>query len=77
MTQGLALDVAQMQRHKDLIVQNLTKGVAGLLKSNGVEVVTGTATLQAGKILQVTDAADQVSTVAAEHIILAPGSSPG
>ena len=76
MTQGLALDVAQMQRHKDLIVQNLTKGVAGLLKSNGVEVVTGTATLQAGKILQVTDAADQVSTVAAEHIILAPGSSP-
>ena len=48
MTQGLALDVAQMQRHKDLIVQNLTKGVAGLLKSNGVEVVTGTATLQAG-----------------------------
>ena len=76
MAQGLALDVAQMQRHKDLIVQNLTKGVAGLLKSNGVEVVTGTASLQAGKILQVTDAADQVSTVAAEHIILAPGSSP-
>ncbi|MDA9281607.1 dihydrolipoyl dehydrogenase [Pseudomonadales bacterium] len=76
MTQGLALDVAQMQRHKDLIVQNLTKGVAGLLKSNGVEVVTGTATLLAGKILKVTDAAGQVSTIAAAHIILAPGSNP-
>ena len=76
MTQGLALDVAQMQRHKDLIVQNLTKGVAGLLKSNGVEVVTGTATLQAGKILKVTDAAGEVSTIAAAHIILAPGSNP-
>ena len=76
MTQGLALDVAQMQRHKDLIVQNLTKGVAGLLKSNGVEVVTGTATLIAGKILKVTDAAGEVSTIAAAHIILAPGSNP-
>ena len=75
-TQGLALDVPQMQRHKDTIVQNLTKGVSGLLKSNGVEVVTGTATLQAGKLLQVTNRDGQVSTIAAEHIILAPGSNP-
>jgi dihydrolipoamide dehydrogenase len=70
------LDVAQMQRHKDTIVQNLTKGVAGLLKSNGVEVVSGTASLQAGKRLQVTDVAGRASMIAAEHIILAPGSNP-
>ena len=76
MTEGLALDVAQMQRHKDTIVQNLTKGVAGLLKSNGVEVVSGTASLQAGKRLQVTDVAGRASMIAAEHIILAPGSNP-
>jgi len=76
MTEGLALDVAQMQRHKDTIVQNLTKGVAGLLKSNGVEVVSGTASLQAGKRLQVTDVAGRESIIAAEHIILAPGSNP-
>ena len=76
MTEGLALDVAQMQRHKDTIVQNLTKGVAGLLKSNGVEVVSGTASLQAGKRLQVTDVAGRTSMIAAEHIILAPGSNP-
>ena len=75
-TKGVELDVAQMQRHKDTIVHNLTKGVAGLLKSNGVEVVTGTASLQAEKKLQVTDAVGQVSEIVATHIILAPGSNP-
>lgn len=75
-TKGVELDVAQMQRHKDTIVHNLTKGVAGLLKSNGVEVVTGTARLQAEKKLQVTDAVGQVSEIVATHIILAPGSNP-
>lgn len=72
----VAIDVAQMQKHKRSVVASLTQGVSGLLKSNGVVVMAGHAKLGACK--QITVSSDQASPVViqAEHVILAPGSCP-
>lgn len=51
---GLKIDVPTMIARKDKVVENLTKGVAGLLKSNGVTTFEGTARLNAGRKVDVT-----------------------
>ncbi|MEK9586143.1 MAG: FAD-dependent oxidoreductase, partial [Halieaceae bacterium] len=46
---GVSLDIAGMMARKEKIVSQLTGGVSGLLKANGVTVITGAATLNAGR----------------------------
>ena len=74
--EGVALDVAGMMARKDKIVSQLTGGVSGLLKANGVTVITGSAVLLAGRQVEVTDASGEKSTHTADNIVLAAGSEP-
>ena len=74
--EGVSLDVAGMMARKDKIVSQLTGGVSGLLKANGVTVITGSAMLLAGRQVEVTDSSGEKSTHAADNIVLAAGSEP-
>ena len=73
---GVSLDVAGMMARKDKIVSQLTGGVSGLLKANGVSVITGSSVLLAGRQVEVTDASGEKSTHTADNIVLAAGSEP-
>ena len=73
---GVSLDVAGMMARKDKIVSQLTGGVSGLLKANGVTVITGSAVLLAGRQVEVTDASGEKSIHTAGNIVLAAGSEP-
>ena len=74
--EGVSLDVAGMMARKEKIVSQLTGGVSGLLKANGVTVITGSAVLLAGRQVEVTDASGENSTHTADNIVLAAGSEP-
>ena len=73
---GVSVDVPAMIARKDVVVGNLTQGVAGLLKSNGVTALEGVAKLQAGRRVSFTahDGTDQ--ELSAENVIIATGSVP-
>jgi len=75
-TSGVKLDVPAMIARKGQIVKNLTGGIAGLFKSNGVTSLFGTGKLLGGKKVEVTDFDGKVSVYEAENVILASGSSP-
>jgi len=71
---GARIDVAAMQARKDKVVSSLRGGVAGLLKKNRVELVTGAARLTADGAVEVAGSAPR--SIRARHIILATGSVP-
>jgi len=74
---GVKLDLAVMQARKERVVQDLTKGIEQLFKANKVTWIQGRAQLQAGKQVKVTQTGKNTArSLAAAHIILAPGSSP-
>ena len=68
----LRLDLAAMMKHKQGIVGRMTKGVASLFKSKGVEYVEGEARLAAAGRVSV-EGAGQIE---ASRVLLATGSSP-
>ena len=61
---------------KDEVVGNLTKGVQGLLKSNGVTTFEGMAVLRAGRKVAFTAHDGKAEELVAEHVIIATGSVP-
>ncbi|PRB82042.1 dihydrolipoyl dehydrogenase [Pseudomonas sp. MYb185] len=75
-TGDVTMDVSTMIGRKDQIVKNLTGGVAGLLKANGVTVYQGHGKLLAGKQVEVTKEDGSSEVLAAENVILASGSRP-
>ncbi|MDO6562254.1 dihydrolipoyl dehydrogenase [Amphritea sp. 1_MG-2023] len=75
-TGDISMDVKQMVARKDKIVSNLTMGVAGLFKANGVTLIQGMGKLLANKQVQVTAADGSATVYAAENVILASGSVP-
>jgi dihydrolipoamide dehydrogenase len=58
-TDDVTLNIAGMMARKEKIVSQLTGGVAGLLKHNGVTVISGAGQLLAGRQVEVTDAQGQ------------------
>ncbi|TCS42462.1 dihydrolipoyl dehydrogenase [Reinekea marinisedimentorum] len=70
------IDVAKMLERKDGIVNQLTGGVAGLLKGNGVVSFEGKGKLKANKVVEVTKNDGSVESIQAENVILAMGSIP-
>lgn len=72
----IGLDIKKMVLRKDQVVKKLTSGVSQLFKSNGVVTVKGTGKLLADNKVQVTGADKLVRILAAQNIILAPGSKP-
>jgi dihydrolipoamide dehydrogenase len=70
---GVGLDLAAMLERKDQVVDQLTRGVAGLFRKNKVDHVLGHATIASAD--EVTVAQDgETRTLKTENIIIATGS---
>lgn len=75
-TGEVSINIADMLKRKDQIVKNLTGGVAGLFKSNGVEALEGVGKVLAGKKVEFTAHDGSVEEYDVENIIIATGSVP-
>ena len=69
------VDLAQLQRWKESIVERLTDGVARLCRGNGVEIVQGTARFAGPHEASVTGEEGEIK-VEFENALIATGSSP-
>lgn len=74
--EGATMDVAAMLQRKEKIVGQLTGGIAGLFKHNGVTAVSGRGKLLAGNKVEVIDSEGKVQVLDAANVILAAGSVP-
>ncbi|WP_286238209.1 dihydrolipoyl dehydrogenase [Neptuniibacter halophilus] len=72
----VTMDVKAMVARKNKIVGNLTGGITGLFKANGVTLLQGAGKLHGGKKVEVTAADGSSATYEAENVILASGSVP-
>ena len=71
------LDLRKMLARKDKVVRTLTRGVAGLLRKNGIESIAGLAALKGDGAVEVTPhGSGERRTLTARHIVLATGSVP-
>ena len=71
------LDLGRMLARKDKVVKTLTRGVAGLLRKNGIESIAGLAALKGGGKVEVAlHGAGGRRTLTARHIVIATGSVP-
>jgi dihydrolipoamide dehydrogenase len=69
-----AFDVGRLMARKERIVGELTKGVAGLFKKNGITAYQGTGKLNGPG--EVSVAGGEEVTLRAKHVIIATGSIP-
>jgi len=72
----VTIDIAKMMERKSGIVKQLTGGIAGLFKSNGVTAIYGHGKLLANRQVEVTDNDGKTKTYEADNVILATGSRP-
>ena len=70
------LDVAAMLKRKDTIVGNLTGGIGGLFKTNGVTHLAGTGKLLPNKQVEFTGHDGKTEVLDATNVIIATGSVP-
>ena len=69
------LDMANLIGWKEGIVDRLNKGVEGLLKNAGAQLVSGWAVFQDAKTVKIGEGPD-ATLIEAEHVVLAQGSVP-
>ena len=75
-TKCVAIDIPAMLERKNKIINQLTGGISGLFKANGVTALYGTGKLLAGKKVELTANDGAVSVIEASNVILASGSLP-
>lgn len=75
-TGEVSFDLDKILARKDKVVDNLTGGVAQLLKGNGIEWLQGSGKLLAGKKVEFTPFEGDVQTLEPKYVILAAGSVP-
>ena len=75
-TGEVTMDIAAMMDRKQKIVQQLTGGIAGLFKANGVTPLHGSGKLLANRKVELTTHDGQTETIEASNVILASGSRP-
>lgn len=80
-TGEVSIDIGTMQARKTKVVEQLTGGVAQLLKGNGIDWLQGTGKLLAGKKVEFTPLdgegdASNSQTLQPKYVILASGSVP-
>ena len=63
---------AVIKRSRD-VADGMSKGIQFLMKKNKIDVIMGTATVKAGKKVEVKAADGKLSSVEAKHIIIATG----
>jgi len=73
---SVELDIAAMQKRRASIVRQLTNGIAGLLKANGIDGLVGHGKLLAGKKVEFTPVDGQAEIIDAANVIIASGSEP-
>ena len=71
-----AIDYPQVLTHKTSVIQQLTGGIAQLLKANGVDTFNGTATLTDRNTIVVSKPDGTTEPLHAKNIIIATGSEP-
>ncbi len=71
-----ALDVAQMLKRKQGVVDTLVGGIAGLMRKHKIEVIAGSGELLAPGTVRVTAANGTQVEHEAQHVVLAMGSVP-
>lgn len=69
-------DWTAVMKRKDRVVKQLVKGVQGLMKTNQIEVLPGTAAFLDDQTLEVTAADGEKIQLQPDRIILATGSQP-
>ncbi|MFI0368115.1 dihydrolipoyl dehydrogenase [Actinomadura sp. 1N219] len=69
------IDVEGVNAYKDKVVTTTVKGLTGLIKAKGIEVVHGTGRLTGPTTVEVAGA-DGARTVEGRHIVLGTGSEP-
>ena len=67
-------DITQVVRRSREVAAGMSKGVAYLLKKNGVSVILGTAKLLQDKSVEVTDVQGGISFYKATYVVIATGS---
>ena len=70
-----SVDFGVSQGRKQKIVDQLHKGLAGLMKGRGITTLTGTGSLSPGRRVRV-DGPDGNSEIQGRHVVLASGSVP-
>ena len=70
------IDYSQVLNHKTSVIQQLTGGIAQLLKTNGVDTFNGTATLIDRNTIAVSKPDGTTEQLQAKNIIIATGSEP-
>jgi len=73
---GIALDLAVMQKRRATIVRNMTSGIGSLFKAAGVTAMFGRGRLLAGRRVEVTGHDGARTEIDARHVVLASGSVP-
>lgn len=71
---GKTLDIKKMQKHKDGIVEGLTKGIEGLFKKNKVDYLIGKGTVISAGEVMVDAGKNKKSTLKTKRILIATGS---
>lgn len=70
------IDYPQVLAHKTSVIEQLTGGIAQLLKANGVDTLNGTATLTDRNTISVNKPDGTTDQLHAKNIIIATGSEP-
>ncbi|HEX2579646.1 MAG TPA: dihydrolipoyl dehydrogenase [Rhabdochlamydiaceae bacterium] len=71
---SVSIDYAKMKERKDGVITKIRKGLEGLIRSNGITILRGTAEFTAPKELKVKGQESVI--VQGENIIIASGSEP-
>ncbi len=72
----VSLDLSVVQQRKQKIVNDLTGGVAALIKSNGINLYHGSANVLSKNKVNISQSDKTTLTLSTDYIILAPGSKP-
>jgi len=75
-TGEVSFDLSKLLARKDKVVDQLTGGIAQLLKGNNIEWLQGTGKLLAGKKVEFTPFEGEVQVLEPKYVILATGSVP-
>jgi len=70
------IDIAQVMKRKDAVVERLARAVEGLLKRRKVELFAGTGSLADPRTVAVRGAKGETARLAAKTVMLATGSAP-
>lgn len=70
------VDINNMMKRKDAVVSQLTNGITGLFRGNGITSFAGTGKLLADKQVELTTHDNKTIMLSAKNVVLATGSVP-